>query len=136
MFLLAPGWCVVTDTKPDDGLTVVEALAAVTATALPAVPGSRILSLADVEQLADDGDREKLIAALGLIPVAVSLWPTKCKPVRVRPFRWRWSVTDHPSGEQLAHGHALFERWAWHAAGRAAARIYNARAQEAKADHG
>jgi hypothetical protein len=119
------------DTKPE--LSVTEALAAADGPDLNLRPGSRMLSLADVEKLADDGDRAKLIAALGLVPVSTSLWPTK-RASRIRPLRWVWTVTDHTSGEVLAQGHALFERWAWHRAGRGAARIYNKRVEAREAE--
>lgn len=122
-----------TDTKPE--LSVTEAIAKVDGPDLNLrpLPGSRMLSLADVEKLADDGDRAKLIAALGLVPVSTSLWPTK-HTSRIRPLRWVWTVTDHTSGDVLARGRALFESWAWHRAGRAAARIYLERHAARKAE--
>ncbi|HEY3259625.1 MAG TPA: hypothetical protein VGJ95_05040 [Pseudonocardiaceae bacterium] len=107
----------------DTGLSVTEALAAAAGPDLNLRPESRMFTLADMEKLADDGDRAKLIAALGVVPVTTSLWPTK-KVERKGPLRHEWTVTDHTSGDVLARGRALFDSWAWHRAGRAAARIY------------
>jgi hypothetical protein len=97
----------VTDTKPD-------------------ADGSRVITPADIDALAADGDRQALIDAIygrGRILHGASLWPVQ--PVRVRRLWWRWTVVAHPGGKVVAEGHALFERWAWHAAGVAVARLYN-----------
>jgi hypothetical protein len=66
-----------------------------------------------------------------------SLWPTKAVERKGR-LQYEWTVADHTTGAVLAKGRALFERWAWHRAGRAAAREYSDRraAREAEADHG
>ncbi len=108
--------------------------------------GSRFFTLADVE-LTGAGDRDALIAALNLRrptpvdpmaePVRVeppsSLWPSK-HVERTGRLRYEWTVADDPSGAVLAKGRAPFEKWAWHRAGVAAARIYHERHTARKAE--
>ena len=112
-----------TDTKPD---------------------AERFFTLADVEA-GGAADRDALLAALNLrrpppvdpiaetvrIGLPPSLWPTR-DVERTGRLRHEWTVVDQASGTVLAQGHALFERWAWRRAGRAAARIYNERKVEAE----
>jgi hypothetical protein len=120
-------------TATDNELSVTEALAAADGPDLNLRPGSRMLTLADIEKLADGGDRQAIIAACGIVPVAVSLWPSK-HVERKGPLRYEWTVVDDPTGDVLARGHTLFESWAWHRAGRAAARIYLERHAARKAE--
>ncbi|HEV8559884.1 MAG TPA: hypothetical protein VGR06_26390, partial [Actinophytocola sp.] len=120
-----------TDTKPE--MSVTEVLAATAGPDLNLRPGSRMLTLADIEKLADDGDRQAIIAACGIVPVSISLWPTK-RVERKGLLRYEWTVVDDPTGEVLARGRALFDTWAWHRAGRAAARIYLERHAARKAE--
>lgn len=97
--------------------------------------GSRVFTRADVEALAADGDRDKLLHALSRIEPPPSLWPTKHVEHTGR-LRYEWTVVDDPSGEVLAKGRAPFEKWAWHRAGVAAARIYLERHAARKAEAG
>jgi hypothetical protein len=57
-----------------------------------------------------------------------SLWPSK-HTRRVRWLRWRWWVADPAVTNTLADGYALTEKWAWHKAGVAAARVYAERVE-------
>jgi hypothetical protein len=116
----------VTDTKPTDG--------------------SRFFTLADVE-VGGAADRDALLAALNLrrpppvdpmaetvrIGLPPSLWPTRDVERKGR-LHHEWTVADHTTGVVLAKGRALFERWAWHRAGRAAAREYHKRHTARKAE--
>jgi hypothetical protein len=88
----------------------------------PDADGSRVITPAEIDAL---NGRSRLLRG-------ASLWPTQ--PVRVHRFWWRWTVAAHPTGKVVAQGHAFFERWAWHAAGRAAAQIYNAKHKPQKAE--
>jgi hypothetical protein len=89
----------------------------------PDADGSRVITPAEIDAL---NGRNRLLRG-------ASLWPVQ--PVRVRRLWWRWTVVAHPGGKVVAQGCALFERWAWHRAGRAAAQIYNER-QAARKDEG
>lgn len=71
----------------------------------------------------------------GRILHASSLWPTKAKPVRVRPLRWRWAVVEqHDHDTVLAAGHRLTRGGAWRKTDKAARRIRDERAEARKAE--
>jgi hypothetical protein len=123
MFLLGPGRCVVTDTKPAADLDVVEALRLAQTDAAELVHRLRL----GWDPVTDSGR----------ILHGPSLWPTKAKPVRERLFWHRWTVhEEHDEDAVLATGHRLTMRGAWRKEGRVQRRIGNERraAREAEAE--
>lgn len=70
--------------------------------------------------------RRDAVTDSGRIVLGPSLWPSR-DVNRVRVLRWQWKVTDHLTGQLLASGYSLRERWACHRAQVVAGRIFTER---------